>query len=76
MGFCTILFFVWAQMRSEGSRLFHNLAAFTSLIAAIAYFTMASNLGWTGITTEWHRTADRHVAGNTRQIFYVRYIEW
>jgi len=75
MGLSTILFFLWAQMRSEGSRLFHNVAAFTSLIAAIAYFTMASNLGWTGITVEWHRT-NGHVAGNTRQIFYVRYIEW
>ena len=75
MAFTTILFFLWAQMRSEGSRLFHNIAAFTTLIAAIAYFTMASNLGWTGITVEWHRT-ERHVAGNTRQIFYVRYIEW
>jgi bacteriorhodopsin len=75
MALTTILFFLWAQMRSEGSRLFHNIAAFTSLIAAIAYFTMASNLGWTGITVEWHRT-NGHVAGNTRQIFYVRYIEW
>jgi len=75
MAFTTILFFLWAQMRSEGSRLFHNIAAFTTLIAAIAYFTMASNLGWTGISVEWHRSG-RRVAGNTRQIFYVRYIEW
>ncbi|OCL11908.1 family A G protein-coupled receptor-like protein [Glonium stellatum] len=75
MGFCTILFFLWGRTRSEGSRLFHNLAAFTTLIAAIAYFTMASNLGWTGITVEWHRTS-HHVTGSTRQIFYVRYIEW
>jgi len=75
MGLSTILFFLWAQMRSEGSRLFHNIAAFTSLIAAIAYFTMASNLGWTGIRVEWHRT-NSHVAGITRQIFYARYIEW
>jgi bacteriorhodopsin len=75
MGFCTILFFLWAQMRSEGNRFFHHITAFATLIAAIAYFTMASNLGWTGITVEWHRSNHR-VAGDTRQIFYVRYIEW
>ncbi|OCK81162.1 family A G protein-coupled receptor-like protein [Lepidopterella palustris CBS 459.81] len=75
MGLFTLLFFAWGFMRAEGRRLFHNLAAFTALIAAICYFTMASNLGWTGIVVEWHRT-NHHVAGDTRQIFYARYIEW
>lgn len=44
------------------------------MIAAIAYFTMASNLGWTGIAVEFRRS-DPKVAGTIRQIFYVRHID-
>jgi hypothetical protein len=44
------------------------------MIAAIAYFTMASNLGWTGIAVEFQRS-DPKVAGTIRQIFYVRHID-
>lgn len=36
---------------------------------------MGSNLGWTAIQVEFERS-DRKVAGNMRQIFYVRYIDW
>jgi bacteriorhodopsin len=36
---------------------------------------MASNLGWTGIQVEFQRS-NAKVAGNIRQIFYVRYIDW
>lgn len=45
------------------------------MVAAIAYFTMASNLGWTGIAVEFIRD-DPRVAGTYREIFYVRYIDW
>lgn len=38
-------------------------------------FTMGSNLGFTPIAVEFHRTNHR-VAGNYRSIFYVRYIDW
>lgn len=44
------------------------------MIAAIAYFSMAANLGWTGIQVEFERS-DPKVHGNIRQIFYVRYID-
>jgi len=45
------------------------------MVAAIAYFFMGSNLGWTSIAVEFHRT-DNQVRGNYREIFYVRYIDW
>lgn len=44
-------------------------------MAAIAYFTLASNLGVTPIGVEFVRRNPK-VAGLTRQIFYVRYIDW
>ena len=46
-----------------------------NFIAAIAYFTKASNLGWAAIPVEFLRS-DPEVGGLTRQIFYVRYIDW
>ena len=45
------------------------------MVAAIAYFSMASNLGWTPIAVEFPRGNPR-VAGTYREIFYVRYIDW
>lgn len=45
------------------------------MVAAIAYFSMGANLGWTAIQVEFER-ANPKVAGNMRQIFYVRYIDW
>ena len=44
------------------------------MIAAVAYFSMGANLGWTGILVEFERSSPK-VAGNIRQIFYVRYID-
>ena len=46
------------------------------MVAAIAYFCMGSNLGWAAIAVEFQRPNNRLVAGNSRQIFYVRYIDW
>ena len=44
------------------------------MIAAVAYFSMGANLGWTGILVEFERSSPK-VSGNIRQIFYVRYID-
>jgi len=44
------------------------------MVAAISYFSMASNLGWTGIAVEFKRSSPKE-AGHVRQIFYVRYID-
>lgn len=48
---------------------------FTNAILAYTYYTYASNLGYTGIATEF-----KHVSTSedlyVRQIFYVKYIGW
>jgi len=60
-------------------RVFHYITAAITLVASIAYFTMASNLGYAAIPVEFIRT-NPLVAGmdgqNYREIFYVRYIDW
>lgn len=63
----------FTKPRSE--RLFHYITASITMIAAIAYFSMGANLGWTGIAVEYQRSNPK-VSGNMRQIFYVRYIDW
>ncbi|ETN45976.1 uncharacterized protein HMPREF1541_00158 [Cyphellophora europaea CBS 101466] len=61
--------------KHRSQRLFHYITAAITLVAAIAYFAMGSNLGWTAIQVEFQRS-DPKVSGNMRQIFYVRYIDW
>ncbi|KAF2240389.1 family A G protein-coupled receptor-like protein [Trematosphaeria pertusa] len=56
-------------------RLFHYITAAVVFVAAIAYFTMGSNLGFTPIQVEFSRS-DPKVRGTFREIFYVRYIDW
>lgn len=64
-----------AFTKHQSQRIFHYITAAITMIAAIAYFSMGSNLGWTGIQVEFERS-DPKVSGNIRQIFYVRYIDW
>ena len=63
----------YTKPRSE--RIFHYITAAITMVASIAYFSMASNIGWTPITVEFARSA-AVVSGNAREIFYVRYIDW
>ncbi|KAI0090820.1 heat shock protein 30 [Irpex rosettiformis] len=56
--------------RPRGTRLFHQLAIIILATTSLAYFSMASDLGATPITTEFRG------AGESRQIWYVRYIQW
>ncbi|KAF2727360.1 family A G protein-coupled receptor-like protein [Polyplosphaeria fusca] len=56
-------------------RIFHYITAAVVFVAAIAYFTMGSNLGFTPIAVEMQRS-DHKVSGLYREIFYVRYIDW
>ena len=55
--------------------IFHYITAAICFVACIAYFTMASNLGYAAILVEFERS-DPVVAGLYREIFYVRYIDW
>lgn len=57
------------------NRNFHYISAALLMVASIAYFSMASNLGFTPIAVEYQRSNPR-VAGIYREIFYVRYIDW
>jgi len=44
------------------------------VIAHEQYFSMASNLGYTGVATEFG--SEGFPAGVLRQIWYARYIDW
>lgn len=61
--------------RPRSDRIFHYITAGVTMVAAIAYFSMASHLGWTAITVEFQRS-DPKVRGDLREIYYVRYIDW
>lgn len=55
-------------------RISHYITAGINLVAAIAYFNMASNLGWAPIQVEFVRSS--HLASDmSLEIFYVRYID-
>ncbi|KAK4946988.1 hypothetical protein LTR10_014130 [Elasticomyces elasticus] len=75
MAFTTLLFMGLSFRKSRSQRLFHYITAAITLVASIAYFCMGSNLGWTAIQVEFERSNPKE-AGNMRQIFYVRYIDW
>lgn len=74
-GFVTCLILGASFLVPHRARALHYIAAAVMLIATIDYFTMASNLGWVAIFVEFVRDK-AHVRGFTRQIFYVRYIDW
>lgn len=71
----TMCFVGLAATKPRQHRIFHYITAAITMVASIAYFSMASNLGWTGIMVEWQRS-DPVVRGLYREIFYVRYIDW
>ncbi|EPT00438.1 hypothetical protein FOMPIDRAFT_1023813 [Fomitopsis schrenkii] len=72
MGVCFLATLCWSVMRPRGTRLFHEIAAVILLTSCLAYFSMASDLGATPVAVEF-----RGDGGDpTRQIWYVRYIQW
>ncbi|GAB7356038.1 hypothetical protein MBLNU459_g6655t1 [Dothideomycetes sp. NU459] len=71
----TFVFLGLGIMKPRQHRIFHYITASITMVAAIAYFSMASNLGWTPIDVEFVRS-NPVVAGLNREIFYVRYIDW
>ena len=64
----TMAFMGLSFTKPRYARLFHYITAAITMIAAIAYFSMASNLGWTGIRVEFPRSNPK-VSGDMRQIF-------
>ncbi|ANB13718.1 Hsp30p [Sugiyamaella lignohabitans] len=61
-----------------GSKFFYYNYMFSTFVLSIAYYTMASDLGWTGIQAEFnHATVDDGgLVPGIRQIFYTRYVGW
>jgi bacteriorhodopsin len=57
----------------HGERIFHYLFSIATFTGGIAYFTMASDLGNTPVSTQLNNGGDHSI---TRQIWYVRYINW
>jgi bacteriorhodopsin len=77
MSVSTLAVMAWALTKPRRERLFHYISAGLLFVAAIAYFSMGSNLGQTPIQAEFVRRGSSQVSGaGTREIFYVRYIDW
>jgi len=75
MGLATIVIIGMGFRLPRRNRIFHYITASITLVACIAYFTMASNLGYAAIPVEFQRSNPK-VSGVLREIFYVRYIDW
>ncbi|KAH7018476.1 FDD123 protein [Microdochium trichocladiopsis] len=77
MGASTVAFMGMAFSKRQTDRLFHYITAAITCTACIAYFAMGSNLGQVPIQAEFVRPNSSQVfAAGTREIFYVRYIDW
>jgi len=61
-------------LRPANERLFFFSSISSVFVLAITYYTLASDLGWTGIATEFGHVGSS--AGEFRQIFYARYVGW
>lgn len=75
MGFAGFAFVAMSFKVERRNRLFHYITSAVVFVAAIAYFTMGSNLGFTPIEVEFKRS-DAVVRGTYRAIYYARYIDW
>lgn len=77
MGAATLVIMGMAFFKPRTHRLFHYITAGITLVACISYFSMGSNLGQTPIQAEFVRPGrDAVRAAGSREIFYVRYIDW
>lgn len=63
--------------KPPAQRLFHYISAGILMVAAVAYFSMGSDLGQVPVQVEFTRPGNRHVRdAGTREIFWVRYVDW
>lgn len=76
MGAATLVFMGMAMTKPQAHRLFHYITAGITAIACIAYFSMGSDLGQTPIQAEFTRPGSITGPAGTREIFWVRYIDW
>lgn len=77
MGASTLIFMGLAMSQPQTHRLFHYITAGITAVACVAYWSMGSDLGQVPIQAEFIRKGSSAVAAaGTREIFYVRYIDW
>jgi len=70
----TLSFFVCAVLSlrpRDGERIFHYLFVIALLVGSIAYFAMASDLGWS-VVAQHLRVSE----AATYQVFFAKYIYW
>jgi len=72
MTVATLAFLGLSFTKPRSHRIFHYITAAITLVSAIAYFAMGSGLGQTPIQVEFSSMW----GSGTRQIFYVRHIDW
>jgi len=80
MATATFVFIGMSFTKPRSDRIFHYITAAITMVAAIAYYSMGANLGQTPIVVEFHRyypaVSGANLGDGTREIFYVRYIDW
>lgn len=77
MGITTLAIMGAAFRKPQSHRVFHYITASITAVACISYFSMGANLGQVPIQAEFIRSGSSKVgAAGTREIFYVRYIDW
>jgi bacteriorhodopsin len=55
----------------NGERIFHFLFTIGLFAGSVAYFAMASNLGWTVVVTSLYRSR-----AQTYTVFFAKYVYW
>ena len=67
-----VLIYAFTSARKSGlKKALLIIPLFTNAIFAFAYYTYASNLGYTWIPAQFH-----HIGSGNRQIFYCKFIAW
>lgn len=76
--FCALLSIAFTLPKPKAERPFNHTTSFALIVISITYFTLASNLGWTDIRSEFNNitTSSQSVHPGVRQIFYARYVGW
>lgn len=69
------LFLFTSSKKAPLKKTILTIPFFINIVLAFAYFTYASNLGYTGIPTQFHHVTTS-VGYNVRQIFYSKFIAW
>ncbi|KAH6872083.1 hypothetical protein B0T10DRAFT_553197 [Thelonectria olida] len=66
-----LVYYLISFKARNGEKIFHYLFTIGLFVGAVAYFAMASDLGWSVIATSLHRGD-----AATYQIFFAKYVFW